>query len=514
MFSPTVQLQSGGYIVINQTEALVAIDVNSGRATREHHIEDTALKTNLEAAEEIARQLRLRDLAGLIVIDFIDMDEKPQQPRGRAPAEGSAEERPRPHPGRPHLAFRPDGNVAPAHPLERAGKLDRELPALRRHRPCALGVLGRAAAAARARGDAAQGRDAQPDRAHPLRRRALRAQSQARASARCWKSASRSRSRSMPTPTDRRSQPSRSIAASRCMSLEQAQGDRRAGEPATACRPRKTSRKIEDEVADDESKSEARERSRDRAEESGRSRRDEVDARRQRAAADGERRRGRGGRDGEPREGGRCPASAKARAVHAEGAAEPADRAEGEDCEGEAADAEGAAEHCRRRRQRMATASAGAAGADAAADAATGATARAERRACASRRRTAGTATAERERRRSARGTTTAEPSTPAASEPPRLQRPRARAASRLRSCAGISVAPEQPAEQSRRAAVRRCARRAPTLRRRRCRGRRLQRQASRPPVAAPHRRRTAACEAGSAEPDKPRRIGWWIKRG
>ena len=76
MFSPTVQLRSGGYIVLNQTEALVSIDVNSGRATREHHIEDTALKTNLESAEEIARQLRLRDLAGLIVIDFIDMDEK------------------------------------------------------------------------------------------------------------------------------------------------------------------------------------------------------------------------------------------------------------------------------------------------------------------------------------------------------------------------------------------------------------------------------------------------------
>jgi ribonuclease E len=76
MFSPTVQLRSGGYIVINQAEALVAIDVNSGRSTREHHIEDTALKTNVEAAEEIARQLRLRDLAGLIVIDFIDMDEK------------------------------------------------------------------------------------------------------------------------------------------------------------------------------------------------------------------------------------------------------------------------------------------------------------------------------------------------------------------------------------------------------------------------------------------------------
>src|SRR4029453_10060864 len=75
MFSPIVPLRSGGYIVINQGEALVAIDVNSGRATREHHIEDTALKTNLEAAEEVARQLRMRDLAGLIVIDFIDMEE-------------------------------------------------------------------------------------------------------------------------------------------------------------------------------------------------------------------------------------------------------------------------------------------------------------------------------------------------------------------------------------------------------------------------------------------------------
>jgi ribonuclease E len=76
MFSPQVTLKSGGYIVINQTEALVSIDVNSGRSTREHSIEDTALNTNLEAAEEISRQLRLRDLAGLIVIDFIDMEEK------------------------------------------------------------------------------------------------------------------------------------------------------------------------------------------------------------------------------------------------------------------------------------------------------------------------------------------------------------------------------------------------------------------------------------------------------
>ena len=76
MFNPTVQLKSGGYIVIGVTEALVAIDVNSGRATKEGSIEDTATKTNLEAAEEVARQLRLRDLAGLIVIDFIDMEER------------------------------------------------------------------------------------------------------------------------------------------------------------------------------------------------------------------------------------------------------------------------------------------------------------------------------------------------------------------------------------------------------------------------------------------------------
>ncbi|MCP5377070.1 MAG: Rne/Rng family ribonuclease [Rhodobacteraceae bacterium] len=76
MFNPVVQLKSGGYIVIGVTEALVAVDVNSGRATKEGSIEETALKTNLEAADEVARQLRLRDLAGLIVIDFIDMEER------------------------------------------------------------------------------------------------------------------------------------------------------------------------------------------------------------------------------------------------------------------------------------------------------------------------------------------------------------------------------------------------------------------------------------------------------
>ena len=79
LYEPTVQLRSGGYIVLNQTEALVAVDVNSGRSTKERNIEETALKTNLEATEEIARQLRLRDLAGLVVIDFIDMYENKNQ---------------------------------------------------------------------------------------------------------------------------------------------------------------------------------------------------------------------------------------------------------------------------------------------------------------------------------------------------------------------------------------------------------------------------------------------------
>jgi ribonuclease E len=76
MFSPYVNLRSGGYLVINQTEALVSVDVNSGKSTREFSIEETALNTNLEASDEIARQLKLRDLAGLIVIDFIDMEER------------------------------------------------------------------------------------------------------------------------------------------------------------------------------------------------------------------------------------------------------------------------------------------------------------------------------------------------------------------------------------------------------------------------------------------------------
>ena len=200
---------------INQTEALVAIDVNSGRSTREHHIEDTALKTNVEAvggsrAPASAARSRRPDRHRLH-----RHGREAQQPHGRAPAQGRAAQRPRPHPGRPHLAFRPDGDVAPAHPHLGAGKLDREMPALRRHRPCALGVVGRAAAAALDRGDAAQGADPQSDRPHAARDRALRAQPQARASARARGALPASRSPSTPTRRSAARSASPSIAASR-----------------------------------------------------------------------------------------------------------------------------------------------------------------------------------------------------------------------------------------------------------------------------------------------------------
>ncbi len=157
MFSPIVQLKSGGYIVINQAEALVAIDVNSGRATREHHIEDTALKTNGEAAEEIARQLRLRDLAGLIVIDFIDMDEtRNNRSVERRLKEALKYDRARIQVGRiSHF-----GLLEMSRQRIRSSVLeivDRKMSGLRRLRPCALGLLGVAAIAARARGNADQG---------------------------------------------------------------------------------------------------------------------------------------------------------------------------------------------------------------------------------------------------------------------------------------------------------------------------------------------------------------------
>ncbi len=170
MFNPVVQLPSGGYIVIGVTEALVAIDVNSGRATKEGSIEQTALKTNLEAADEVARQLRLRDLAGLIVVDFIDMDERKNNAAVEKRFQGQAQDRPRPHPGRPHLGLRPSGNVAPTSPSGDARGHDPALPALPRHGPPAIRRIRRALdpppVGGRRRAGTVQGSPAQGARRH------------------------------------------------------------------------------------------------------------------------------------------------------------------------------------------------------------------------------------------------------------------------------------------------------------------------------------------------------------
>ena len=114
MYDPVVQLKSGGYLVINPTEALVSIDINSGRSTKERGIEQTALSTNMEAAREIARQLRLRDMAGLIVIDFIDMERSGNTRKVEREMKDSLKNGPGAHPGRPHLGLRPDGDEPPA----------------------------------------------------------------------------------------------------------------------------------------------------------------------------------------------------------------------------------------------------------------------------------------------------------------------------------------------------------------------------------------------------------------
>ena len=152
MFNPIVQLKSGGYIVIDVTEALVAIDVNSGRATREASIEDTALKTNLEAAEEAARQMRLRDLAGLIVIDFIDMEDR----RNNAAVEKKLKDKLKTDRARIQVGrisrLRPAGDVAPAPAPRHDRGDDQGLPALPRHRPRPLGRQPGARAPARGRG--------------------------------------------------------------------------------------------------------------------------------------------------------------------------------------------------------------------------------------------------------------------------------------------------------------------------------------------------------------------------
>ena len=183
MFQPVMQLRSGGYIVINQTEALVAIDVNSGRATREHHIEDTALKTNMEAAEEIARQLRLRDLAGLIVIDFIDMDEK----RNNRAVERKLKECLRHDRARIQV-----GHISHFGLLEMSRQRIRSSVLESSTEKCAhCGGTGHMRSVSSValqllrvdRRDAAQGRDAQSRGAHAHRDRALPAQPEARPSA-------------------------------------------------------------------------------------------------------------------------------------------------------------------------------------------------------------------------------------------------------------------------------------------------------------------------------------------
>ena len=142
MYQPVVQLKSGGYLVINPTEALVSIDINSGRSTREHNIEQTAFATNLEAAHEIARQLRLRDMAGLVVIDFIDMEQSSHVRKvEKAMKDALKNDRARIQVGR-ISQLRPDGNEPPAAAHRRARSLDQGLPALRGHRPDAHRIVG------------------------------------------------------------------------------------------------------------------------------------------------------------------------------------------------------------------------------------------------------------------------------------------------------------------------------------------------------------------------------------
>ena len=152
MYQPLVQLKSGGYLVINPTEALVSIDINSGRSTREHNIEQTAFQTNLEAANEIARQLRLRDMAGLVVIDFIDMESNGHIRKvEKAMKEALKNDRARIQVGR-ISSLRPDGDEPPAAAHRRARGLDPALPALRGHRPDAHRLVGGPVGAAHDRG--------------------------------------------------------------------------------------------------------------------------------------------------------------------------------------------------------------------------------------------------------------------------------------------------------------------------------------------------------------------------
>ena len=179
-FKREVRLPSGGAMVIDHTEALIAIDINSARATKGGDIEETALNTNLEAADEIARQLRIRDLGGLVVIDFIDMTAGAQPARGGEPSARCPQAGPRAGSGRPHLALRPAGDVTPA-PAAVAGRIQPDrLPPLHRpghHSRCRITVAVRTA---RDRGRGYEGQHGTRDRTRPGRCRHLPAQRKAR----------------------------------------------------------------------------------------------------------------------------------------------------------------------------------------------------------------------------------------------------------------------------------------------------------------------------------------------
>jgi ribonuclease E len=163
--SPVVPLRSGGYLVINQTEALVAVDVNSGKSTRERNVEATALKTNLEAAEEAARQLRLRDLAGPDRHRLHRHGRVEEQPGRREGAEGRAGPGSRPHPDGQDQRLRPDGDQPPAPSLRPAGRHHPHLPALRGPGPRPLDRVERAPGAPRLADRGGQGRRRRPDAA-------------------------------------------------------------------------------------------------------------------------------------------------------------------------------------------------------------------------------------------------------------------------------------------------------------------------------------------------------------
>ena len=244
-------LKSGGYIVINQTEALVAIDVNSGRSTREHNIEDTALQTNLEAAEEIARQLRLRDLAGLIVIDFIDMEENRNNRAVEQQLKDALKnDRARIQVGRiSHF-----GLLEMSRQRIRTGVLEGSLdalPALRRRRHRARRPpRSRCMCCARVEDTLIKSATPQPHRAHPDRGGALHPQPEARAPARAGGRASASTSASWPTTRLPARTPTPSSAASWSLNPRPVVRPPVHGRQRTPCRT--TDEEIEDEIVEDE----------------------------------------------------------------------------------------------------------------------------------------------------------------------------------------------------------------------------------------------------------------------